>query len=128
MPLPWAWAGNSTWPPWLRTLAGNALGGGSLDCADLDALPNGDYIVPSSFWDSATMAGRGAVTWARAGGVTTGLINAANSVIGPPGQPPFAFNAAHGYLLVGWPTQNIVIKAVYSYGQMLLTIIARLEE
>ena len=84
--------------------------------------------MPNSFRDNETLAGYAAVTWGRAGGVTTGLVNPANSVIVAQGSLSFAFNAAHGYLLVGRPADNAVTKAIYSYGQMILNIVTRLEQ
>lgn len=46
------------------------------------ALPNGDYVVASSFWDNNTVGNVGAVTFGDGVTGTTGTISSSNSLIG----------------------------------------------
>ena len=56
---------------------GNSVGGGGIT-----VLTNGNYVVSSPFWDSATTDGVGAVTWCSQLTGCNGTISAANSLIG----------------------------------------------
>jgi len=58
------------------------LVGGGYDVPRVVALPNGNYVVHSPFWDNGTAVQAGAVTWGS--GVTgiTGTVSAANSLVG----------------------------------------------
>ncbi|MEO9254902.1 MAG: hypothetical protein ABI305_05140 [Tepidiformaceae bacterium] len=44
-------------------------------------LPNGNYVVPSSFWHYATRSNYGAVSWGSGVGGTVGLVSAQNSLL-----------------------------------------------
>lgn len=46
------------------------------------ALTNGNYVVGSSSWDNGLTANVGAVTWASGSGMTSGVVSAANSLLG----------------------------------------------
>jgi hypothetical protein len=46
------------------------------------ALTNGNYVVDSSGWDNGAIAGAGAVTWGNGATGITGILSAANSLIG----------------------------------------------
>jgi hypothetical protein len=56
---------------------GNSVGGGGIT-----VLANGDYVVNSPFWDSATTDGVGAVTWCSQVTGCNGFVSAANSLVG----------------------------------------------
>ena len=56
---------------------GNSVGGGGIT-----VLTNGDYVVNSPFWDSATTDGVGAVTWCSQVTGCNGTVSAANSLVG----------------------------------------------
>lgn len=56
---------------------GNSVGGGGIT-----VLTNGNYVVNSPFWDSATMDGVGAVTWCSQFTGCNGTVSASNSLIG----------------------------------------------
>ena len=45
-------------------------------------LPNGDYIVASPVWDNGAITDAGAVTLCNGSTPTTGIVNAANSLVG----------------------------------------------
>lgn len=45
-------------------------------------LPNGGYVVPSSFWHYTTQTNYGAVTWGDGEGGTTGPVSLQNSLLG----------------------------------------------
>ncbi|MBX7053789.1 MAG: hypothetical protein K1X36_02455 [Pyrinomonadaceae bacterium] len=46
------------------------------------ALPNGNYVVRSSNWDSGSTADAGAVTWGNGAGGTVGAVSSSNSLVG----------------------------------------------
>jgi trimeric autotransporter adhesin len=46
------------------------------------ALPNGSYVVQSPSWSGGGTNGKGAITWAKADGSTTGLVSPDNSFVG----------------------------------------------
>ena len=56
---------------------GNSVGGGGIT-----VLTNGNYVVNSPFWDSATTDGVGAVTWCDQWTGCSGTVSAANSLVG----------------------------------------------
>jgi hypothetical protein len=66
--------------------AANSLVGSS--AGDLDgyegvvALANGNYVVLSSYWDNGGVVDAGAVTWGDGANGTTGVVSAANSLVG----------------------------------------------
>lgn len=64
----------------------NSLVGGSANdlvgSGEVIGLPNGHYVVTNPSWDNLGNANVGAVTWCRGDGFTSGLITAANSLIG----------------------------------------------
>ena len=45
-------------------------------------LSNGNYVVISPFWDNAAVSNAGAVTWGSGAGGISGIVSAANSLIG----------------------------------------------
>jgi hypothetical protein len=96
------------------------------------ALPDGSYVVHTHPWSDEITPVLGAATWSRAGAPLVGRPNRANSVVGgaPWGGPTFTFGFAQGanYLLVGRPVENTVTVASYSFGRMVLTLVARVEE
>lgn len=46
------------------------------------ALPNGNYVVHSNLWDNTAAADAGAVTWCDGSVTTSGVVSAANSLVG----------------------------------------------
>jgi hypothetical protein len=46
------------------------------------ALSNGNYVVGSSFWDNGAIANAGAATWGSGTTGATGVVSAANSLVG----------------------------------------------
>ncbi len=48
----------------------------------LVALSNGNYVVRSSVWDNGTFTNAGAVTWGSGTGGVSGVVSAANSLVG----------------------------------------------
>ncbi|MFL6216603.1 MAG: hypothetical protein ACJ74J_22155 [Blastocatellia bacterium] len=48
----------------------------------ITALTNGNYVVNSPFWKSGTFSNVGAVTWANGFTGTSGVVSAANSLVG----------------------------------------------
>jgi hypothetical protein len=46
------------------------------------ALTNGNYLVRNSAWDNGRVVDAGAVTWGNGAGGTTGVVSAANSLVG----------------------------------------------
>jgi len=66
--------------------AGNSLIGSSatdnVGYGSVFALSSGDYVVSSPYWDDASTADVGAVTWGSGNGATVGTVSAANSLVG----------------------------------------------
>jgi len=66
--------------------AGNSLIGSSatdnVGYGSVFALSSGDYVVSSPYWDNASTADVGAVTWGSGNGATVGTVSAANSLVG----------------------------------------------
>jgi hypothetical protein len=85
--------------------------GDQLGSDGLDALPDGRYVVLSSYADSATIVDAGAVTLGRAGG-TFGAIGAGETVFGKmTGQGSamyYDYDAPRGALGVGQGPANVV--------------------
>ena len=46
------------------------------------ALPNGNYVVVSALWDNGAVVNAGAVTWGSGTGGVSGVVSAANSLVG----------------------------------------------
>jgi filamentous hemagglutinin family protein len=59
------------------SVAGDAVGSGGVT-----ALANGHYVVASPDWNSGALLGLGAVTWGSGATGATGVVGAANSLIG----------------------------------------------
>lgn len=45
-------------------------------------LPNGNYIVPSPYWNNGSVSEAGAITWSNGTGGTVGEVSIANSLVG----------------------------------------------
>ncbi len=84
-------AGAATWGSGTTGVAGaitssNSLVGNknndNVSDGGITALTNGNYVVGSGLWDNGTTVDAGAVTWGDGTKVMTGLISAANSLVG----------------------------------------------
>ncbi len=79
------------------------------------ALSNGTYVVNSLNWDNGTIGEAGAITWGSKWTGMAGPLTAQNSVLGVTsfggagGLTIWAYDAAHGQLVVGRRYDNIVI-------------------
>ena len=66
--------------------AANSLVGGTasdqVGSAGLVALSNGNYVVSSTLWDNGVVVNAGAVTWSSGTAGVTGVVSAANSLVG----------------------------------------------
>lgn len=68
--------------------AGNSLVGSTPDdrvgagYGGVTALANGNYVVPSPYWNNQGIRGVGAVTWGNGGSGVRGEVSASNSLIG----------------------------------------------
>ena len=66
--------------------AANSLVGSTADdwigAGGVTALSNGNYVVPSSYWDNGATADAGAVTWGSGATGVSGQVSAANSLVG----------------------------------------------
>ncbi len=61
--------------------AGDQVGWNGLT-ADVKVLSNGNYVIRSRYWDNGTAADAGAVTWGNATTGISGVVSAANSLVG----------------------------------------------
>jgi hypothetical protein len=82
-------AGATTWCNGVTGCTGIVGGSNSLVgttageySGDVMPLADGDYVVATSFWDNGAAVDAGAVTWCSGTGGCTGVISAANSLIG----------------------------------------------
>jgi hypothetical protein len=79
------WCNGSTGRAGIVTAANSLTGSTASDNTGYPgviALPNGNYVVPTWYWDNGTATDAGAVTWCDGGSGTTGVISAANSLVG----------------------------------------------
>jgi hypothetical protein len=60
----------------------NGVGGSSTPVVAVTALANGNYVVPSAFWDNGAVADAGAVTWCDGTTGRTGAVDSVNSLVG----------------------------------------------
>jgi hypothetical protein len=65
----------------ISRLAGDRVGN-SVGSGGITVLANGNYVVNSPFWDSATTDGVGAVTWCSQATGCNGTVSALNSLVG----------------------------------------------
>jgi hypothetical protein len=82
-------AGAVTWGDGATGVSGvvsttNSLVGSATDdwVGSAAALPNGNYVVLSPYWDNGTTADVGAVTWGDGTTGTTGVVSTTNSLVG----------------------------------------------
>jgi hypothetical protein len=64
---------------------GDQVGGGLQNASGVTPLANGNYVVDSPFWNGSNetwLSGTGAVTWGNGTSGTSGVISAANSLVG----------------------------------------------
>jgi hypothetical protein len=61
----------------IGTTAGDQIG-----LLSLTALSNGSYVIGSREWDNGGITDAGAVTWADGSGSSSGVLSAANSLVG----------------------------------------------
>jgi hypothetical protein len=113
-------AGAVTWGDGTRGITGKVSATNSLVGSQANdlvgvgvvTLANGHYLVPSPYWDNGTATNAGAVTWGDGTTGTTGVVSAANSVLGtaPDGgwRQKYAYDYANWQLVVGRPADNAV--------------------
>ena len=92
-----------------NSLVGNA--GDMLGARNATPLANGNYVVANPFWNHSS----GAVTWGNGAGGTTGLVSAANSLVGGFGDSIGFFGTIplpNGNYVVGSPDFNSGAGAV----------------
>lgn len=97
--------------------AANSLVGSSpfdqLDSEGIMALPNGNYVVRSRYWDNGAIRDAGAVTLGLLDGSVTGPIDESNSVLGLSSGNGFLqrvdYDAHRNQLVVGQPASNRVV-------------------
>ena len=70
----------------LNSLVGSTkndcIGSNDSGSNDVTALPNGNYVVCSGYWDNGKAVNAGAVTWCGGFGGTIGTVSAENSLVG----------------------------------------------
>jgi Repeat of unknown function (DUF5650)/Cep192 domain 4 len=62
--------------------ADDQVGSGIFGLFGVTGLNNGNYVVSSSIWDNGAATNAGAVTWGSGTGGATGVVSAANSLVG----------------------------------------------
>lgn len=79
------WVDGAAPPAGVVSAANSFIGGRSGDqvgSAELTVLPNGDFVVSSPGWDSASAVDVGAVTLLPGDAATVGVVSASNSLVG----------------------------------------------
>jgi len=79
------WGNGNTGITGVVSAANSLVGFSADDCVGLygvTALTNGNYVVSSSEWDNGGIVDAGAVTWGNGNTGITGVVSAANSLVG----------------------------------------------
>jgi hypothetical protein len=112
-------AGAVTWGSGTTGVSGtvsstNSLVGSTADdqvgYSDVTALPNGNYVVNSPYWDNGTDTDAGAITWGNGATDVSGTINTCNSVVGNVASSALypTYNPVFDYEIVGKSIENII--------------------
>jgi hypothetical protein len=91
-----------------NSLVGSTTGDGTLGDGVLTPLSNGNYVACSSRWDNGAVTDVGAVTWGSGTGGTTGVVSAANSLVGST-----KFDYVGSYCVTPLSNGNYVVKSPY---------------
>jgi hypothetical protein len=86
--------------------AGDKVGSGNVW-----VLSNGNYVVPSTLWDSGAVADVGAVTWGSATSGVSGVVSASNSLIGSITNDQIGYDGA-----TALPNGNYVVASPSWHG------------
>ncbi|MFL6276832.1 MAG: hypothetical protein ACJ74G_16725 [Blastocatellia bacterium] len=79
------WGNGATGTSGLVSMANSLVGSTQYDAIGSGgavALTNGNYVVCSQFWHNGVISAAGAVTWGNGTNGTSGLVSAANSLVG----------------------------------------------
>jgi hypothetical protein len=101
------WGNGATGITGVVTLTNSLVGGATGDQIGLNgitALPDGDYVVASNSWHNGPAARAGATTWGDGTHGITGLVAAANSLVGT-----HAHDAASGQFVTVLANGNYVV-------------------
>jgi hypothetical protein len=84
--------------------------GGNFSGGEVKALRNGNYVVISPSWDNGSIEDAGAVTWGDGTSGTTGVVSAANSLVGSTAQDQLGSTYSDGGVLA-LSNGNYVVSA-----------------
>lgn len=105
------WGNGTTGISGVVSAANSLVGSTSNDLvggfAPIKVLRNGNYVVRSSKWDNGTVVDAGAATWANGATGITGVISAANSLVGSTNNDAVS---AHG--IVELSNGNYVVRSL----------------
>ncbi|MCB0048059.1 MAG: DUF11 domain-containing protein, partial [Caldilinea sp.] len=73
------------------------------------ALPNGNYVVRSAYWDNGGVVNAGAVTWADGTKGITGTISPVNSLVGSSANDYVGYDYMYGVLVLA--NGNYVVRS-----------------
>ena len=79
------WGNGSSGTTGVVSMANSIVGSTAFDEVGyfgITALTNGNYVIKSPYWDNGAMADAGAATWGDGNTGTSGIISAANSLVG----------------------------------------------
>lgn len=105
--------------------AGNSLVGSTANdnVGTVLSLTNGHYAVVSPDWDNGAIVDAGAVTWCNGTSVTSGVVSAANSLVGSSASDKLGFRGANAlsngnYLVVStsWDHGAVVDAGAVTWG------------
>jgi hypothetical protein len=95
-----------------RDLVGDGSRNMVIPVDGINALPNGNYVVFSPFWDNASIIDAGAVSLGKVNTPITGTITADNSIRGTAtgygSMLVFAYDITNKQIVVGRPGDNVV--------------------
>jgi hypothetical protein len=108
------WGDGTTGSSGTISVANSLVGSTLLDqigVRAVTALANGNYVVSSPLWDNGGAVDAGAATWGNGAGGTTGVVSAANSLVGSASSDQVATSGVvaltNGNYVVSSPTWNL---------------------
>ncbi|MEO5900324.1 MAG: Ig-like domain-containing protein [Ilumatobacteraceae bacterium] len=103
----------STAQDWVGSTQDGVAGENDTPLAGVVGLSNGNYVVPSPFWDRGSNVNVGAATWGNGNGGTVGTVSAANSLIGSIAGHEIAAGGSAGRGVVALANGNYVVVSPF---------------
>jgi hypothetical protein len=103
------WGSGTTGVSGVVSVANSLVGSTASDQVGNSAIPlsNGNYVVQSPFWDNGAIANTGAATWGSGTTGVTGVVSAANSLVGSTADDKVSYGGTVG--VTGLSNGNYVV-------------------